>query len=344
MKIFEIDPLRDPRWNAFLDSRSDASVFHRTEWLQALKACYGYESIALSSSPPGIPLADGLVYCAIKSRLTGNRFVSVPFSDHCEPLVNDPEQVDWFIQYAADKIVERRWKYLEIRPIDRVPASLKTFAICNSYWLHRLDITCSEECLLKGFHNSVLRKIRRAERERLRYETGSSEALLRHFYRLLIRTRRRHRLPPQPLEWFRGLIASIGDNLKVRLAFKGDIPVASILTISDKKTVVYKYGCSDEHFANLGGTALLWWNTITEAKAHGIQELDLGRTDIDNQGLMTYKDHWGARRSTINYWRYPVATVAFRPESAIKYADRLISIVPDASLVLLGRLLYRHIG
>jgi len=108
--------------------------------------------------------------------------------------------------------------------------------------------------------------------------------------------------------------------------------------------MVYKYGRSDHRFNNLGGTALLFWRTILETRQMGMEELDMGRSDIDNTGLTTFKERWGATRSTVNYWRCPARAASFRPESAIRYAKKLISIAPDASLAMLGNLLYRHIG
>lgn len=345
MRTFEIDPLHDPRWRAFLEHHPDASVFHRADWLQALKTCYGYTPVAFTSSAPESPIANAILFCEVRSALTGNRFVSLPFSDHCEPLINQPEEFDFLITDLQEKVDKRRLKYFEIRPILRVPNSQKHIAASNSYYFHRLDLRPSEQVLLRSFHkDSVQRKIRRAERESLRYEAGSSEALLQQFYKLLIMTRRRQSLPPQPLKWFRSLVTCMGQNLKIRVAFKGEIPVSSILTISNKKTMVYKYGCSDVRFNNLGGTALLFWKAIQEAKADGFEELDMGRSDIDNQGLVTFKEHWGSTRSMLKYWRYPAWAAASKPESLAKYAKQIISIAPDASLVMLGNLLYRHIG
>jgi CelD/BcsL family acetyltransferase involved in cellulose biosynthesis len=345
MAVFEIDPLRDPRWRTFIEARPDSSVFHRVEWLQALKSCYGYRPVALSLTPPGYPLENGLVLCEVRSLLTGNRLVSLPFSDHCEPLVNRPQELDLLVAGLVEKVDQRRWKYFEIRPILRSPCAETTLGISHTYYLHRLDLAKSEELLFKSFHKDcVQRKVLRAERESLRYEEGSSQILLKQFYKMLIMTRRRQRLPPQPLKWFRSLIASLGQNLKIRVALKGDTPVASILTISHKKTLVYKYGCSDATFNNLGGTALLFWNAVREAKANGLEELDMGRSDVDNLGLVTFKEHWGAERSTVNYWRYPIQAAASKPQSLIRYANRLIAIAPDTSLAMLGNFLYRHIG
>ena len=123
-------------------------------------------------------------------------------------------------------------------------------------------------------------------------------------------TRRRQYLPPQPLAWFRGLIAAFGADLKIRVASKDGLAVASILTLSHKKTMVYKYGCSDVAFNKFGGTSLLFWKTIQEAKDCGFEELEMGRSDVDNLGLMAFKERWGASGRPISYWTYPQSDAA----------------------------------
>ncbi len=345
MRVFQIDPLQDPRWEIFIKSHPDASIFHRVEWFKALKSSYAYTPVALTLTAPGSPLENGVPFCEIQSRLTGNRLVSVPFSDHCEPLVGDSEEIRALLGGMVETTTEDRWKYAEIRPIDYAPDIKANFGMCNTYYLHRLDLRSSEQQLFKGFNkSSVQRKIRRAERESLRYKEGSSDELLQCFYKLMIMTRRRHGLPPQPLKWFRSLIAYFGEDLKVRVAFKGTIPVASMLTIAYKKTLVYKYGCSDMRYSNLGGNALLFWNAIRDAKAAGIEVFDMGRSDLEDKGLTTFKENWGAVGSTMKYWRYPAQSVKPGPENLIRHAQRLVSIAPDVSLVMLSNLLYRHIG
>jgi CelD/BcsL family acetyltransferase involved in cellulose biosynthesis len=346
MTIFEIDPLQDPRWKTFIERHPSASIFHRVEWLQALQSCYGYAPRALTFSPPESPLGSGFLFCEVRSLLTGNRFVSLPFSDHCEPLVSEPEQVPYVLASMADRVDNGRWKYFEIRPILNKPLnSEKLLGISNTYYIHRIDLYSSEEIIFKSLHkNCVQRKIRRAEREKLCYKAGSADTLLKHFYKLMIMTRRRQKVPPQPMKWFQSLIGSLGNDLQIRMAFKGDIPVASILTICDRKTMVYKYGCSDVRFNNLGAVAMLFWKAIQEAKAKGIAEFDMGRCDLDNLGLVTFKEHWGARRTVVSYLRYPAPAATWGAERAIKHFQKLISITPDTPLVMLGRLLYRHIG
>jgi len=237
------------------------------------------------------------------------------------------------------------WKYIEIRPISCAPGSRTGFGRLVTYSFHRLDLSLSSEKLFRDFHKDcVQRKIRRAERERLQYEEGVSEDLLQKFYRLLVMTRRRQYLPPQPLAWFRGLIAEFGNNLKIRVASKNGVAVASILTLTHKKSMIYKYGCSNTAFNNLGGTALLFWKTIQEAKDRGFEDLDMGRSDVDNRGLIAFKEHWGASATAISYWTYPKRPERYTTGWKKRLAEQVVSTAPELALETIGRLLYRHIG
>jgi hypothetical protein len=343
--VYEIDPLCDPRWAALVDNHPQASVFHTAQWLRALQVAYDYEPVAITTSSPATPLSNALVFCRIRSPLTGRRLVSLPFSDHCEPLVSHSDEFDELILHAKASLSPGKWKYLEVRPVSHYPGSRTGFGVSLTYQFHRLDLQRSATELFATFHKDcVQRKIRRAEREHLKYEEGSSEALLTKFYRLMVITRRRHFLPPQPLAWFRALIASFGSDLKIRIASKDEHPVAGILTLAHNRTMVYKYGCSDPAYNKFGGTAFLFWQAVQDAIAIGCAELDMGRSDIDNAGLIAFKEHWGARGTVLRYWTYPNQPQNPRSAWQKNLAKRVVSAAPDAVLQAVGTILYRHIG
>jgi hypothetical protein len=343
--VCEVDPLSDSRWEVLVSGHRQASVFHSTSWLRALQTAYGYEPIVITTCSRGAALTNGLVFCRVKSWLTGRRLVSLPFSDHCEPLASNSAEVDDLLFNMRQHVDTGKWKYIEIRPTSYQPAARTGLHKTLTYRIHSLDLRRSKAELFNNFHNScVRRKIRRAEREKLHYEEGTSEDLIGKFYELLVATRRRQCLPPQPLSWFRALIDAFGSNLKIRMASKNGLPIASILTLSHKKSMVYKYGCSDVRFHRFGGMALLFWNTIQEAKDKGIEELEMGRSDTDNPGLISFKEHWGAVGKSLSYWAYP-----YRPrftsgtwEKAI--LRQLVPVSPEPVLRTVGKLLYRHIG
>jgi CelD/BcsL family acetyltransferase involved in cellulose biosynthesis len=169
--------------------------------------------------------------------------------------------------------------------------------------------------------------------------------VLDKFYRLLVQTRRRLQLPPQPLTWFRNLIVCMGDKLKIHVASKDGQPVAGILTLSYKSTLVYKYGCSDQRFHNLGGTQLLFWKAIQDAKSNGLRELDMGRSDWSDLGLINFKNRWGAAQSTLTYWKYGGGVTHLARQSwSAQTARWLFGHMPARLLSATGELFYRHVG
>jgi len=344
--VYVVDPLTDSRWDDLLEWHPRASVFHSRGWLEALKRTYGYEPIVLTTSGQG-PIENGLALCRIRTWMS-RRLVSLPFSDHCDLLVDRPDDLFAVLGFLAGEIGERRWSSFELRPRDIAagPGILSGLAEGRRYYLHTLDLARPAEQIYDGFHHSsTQRAIGRAEREGLSYEAGTSERLLSSFYGLLRLTRRRHGLPPQPLAWFWNLAACLRDGLAIHVASKDGLPVAGILTLSFKKTMVYKYGGSDATHHRLGGMPLLFWRAIQEAQAKGIEELDLGRSDLDQPGLVAFKDHLGATRTTLTYCTCPERRTGSAHDGPIaRAARRVVAHLPDAALDLTGRLLYKHLG
>jgi CelD/BcsL family acetyltransferase involved in cellulose biosynthesis len=351
--VFVLDPLTDSRWDALVERHPGASVFHSRGWLEALKRTYGYEPIVLTTTAQG-PLENGLALCRVRT-LVSCRLVSLPFSDHCDPLVDRPEDLSQMIAFLRGEVENGRYRSFELRPSSASCVGRPSgpcvgraswLAESASYCLHTLDLSRPASEIFAGFHHSsTQRAIRRAEREGLTYQAGTSEPLLAAFYGLLRLTRRRHGLPPQPLAWFRNLVASVGERLTIHVASKDGRPIAGILMLSFKKTMVYKYGGSDAGRHSLGGMPFLFWRAIEEAKTQGIEELDLGRSDLDQAGLLAFKDHLGATRSTLTYYTWPERRAGAAHEGPMsRAARRLIAHLPDAALDLTGRLLYKYLG
>jgi hypothetical protein len=341
--VQRIDPLRDPRWAELVQHHPAASAYHSTAWLRALRDAYGYEPVTFATCETTGRLTSAIVLCGIRSWLTGKRLVSLPFSDHCDPLVADTRELEWLIGHVKS-LIGAPWDSVEIRPRSIEPSGRLGFRKNAIYYCHELSLEKTKERLFGDFHkDSVQRKVRRAERENLSYDEGNSEPFLRNFYRLLMMTRRKLNLPPQPPHWFRSLMAAFGKDLKIRVASKDGVPVASILTLSFRNTMTYKYGCSDPKRNNLGGMPFLLWRAIEDAKANGCLNFDMGRSDIGASGLIRFKEHFGAARSVINYWVYP-SPARFSGLWKNAVAQRACALAPNAVSMAIGNFLYPHIG
>jgi hypothetical protein len=347
MNAYRINPLEDPRWAELLSRHPDASIFHTPGWLKALRQTYGYEPVAYTTSPPQEDLKNGLVFCQVRSWITGRRLVSLPFSDHCEPLLDQMSDFP-VIMSALDKDPSRQeWKYIELRPVTQgLLEGLPSFGKSSTFTFHKIDLRRDAQLIYRSFHDScVRRKIKKAEKEELVYESGRSESLLGKFYHLMVITRRRHMLPPQPLVWFRSLVESLADRLTIHVLSKRGEPIAAIITLRYKESLMYKYGCSNAKFHNLGAMPLLFWKIIQAGKQEGATELDLGRSEREDKGLVTFKGNLGGVASELNYYRCaPVSNALSMSEASVSLARRTLASLPNPIFVGVGRLFYRHIG
>jgi GNAT acetyltransferase-like protein len=353
MKVYQVDPTTDARWAELVERHTRASVFHTVSWLKALQLTYGYAPIAFTTSPPTSDLKNGLVFCRIDSWLTGRRLVSLPFSDHCEPLCDSVEDASFLIRNLQATLVEQKWKYLEVRPIDATfgqtvgeTAGDTDFLAAGRYFLHRLNLCPDLNGVFRSLDkDSVQRRIQHAERVGLVEKCGRSDELLRDFYALFVITRRRHHLPPIPYAWFNNLIQCQDKALEIRLAYKDNTPIAAILTLRFRNVVYYKYGCSDARFNKFGATPWLLWRAIESGKSNGANQFDMGRTQEDNAGLLTFKNHWVPQPERLVYRKFPESSIVGSIDRwKLQMAKRIFSHMPERLLTITGRLIYRHIG
>jgi hypothetical protein len=256
MSVYQIDPLQDARWSELVRVHPQASVFHRLSWLKALHRTYGYQPLAFTTSPPRAELKDAIVFCCVDSWFTGKRLVSIPFADHCSPLVNGAENLYELLDCISTTYGDGvRGRYVEIRPLTEGNVRLRentSFREQGKFRIHSLDLKPDLKVILKSFHkDSVQRRISHAERAGLLYEAGSSPDLLHKFYHLFVLTSQRHGVPPKSIHWYQDLMAAFKEGGKIRVASKSGLPIAAMLTLSHNGTVTYKYGGSDKRYHNL---------------------------------------------------------------------------------------------
>lgn len=337
-----LNPLTDSRWADLTRTNAAASVFHTSGWLQALRQTYGYEPVSYTTSAREAPLTNSILLCRVNSWLTGERLVSVPFADHCDPLLDAPENARSLFE-ALRAEARGRCKYVELRPTAALQPE-SGFREAATYRSHAIDLRPTlDEIRARTHPSTIQRNIGKAQREALTCKEGRSNDLLDAFYDLLVLTRKRHGVPPAPKLWFENLVRCLGDAVKVRVAYVNGRPIGSIMTLEHRSTLIYKYGCSDARFHNLGTMPFLFWRAIEDAKHQGLETFDLGRSDLDNAGLSTFKERLGGTPSTLTYYRYPARGAVTRRTSTGP-ASRVLSRLPRTVLIALGRALYRHIG
>src|SRR5690606_15703105 len=174
------DALESPVWEALVGSRH-SDVFHSPDWLGVLHDTYGFRPVGRALLVGGEPRA-GLVGCRIDD-LRGAREVSLPFSDYCDPLVDD--EVQWGL--LADDVPADA--PLRVRCLhNRVPLEDPRFEPASRAVWHGVDLTRPLDEVWASLRSRT--DIRQAERNGVPVRAAGEAAEVRLFFDVHLATRR----------------------------------------------------------------------------------------------------------------------------------------------------------
>lgn len=338
----EIQPITDPSWLDFISTQENANIFHHPAWSGLLAECYGYRPFVLVSLDEGGRVNGGIPLMDVKSRLTGHRWISLPFSDYCTPLCSTPSVLESLIGYLCDQYERKVIPRIEIR--SSVSSGPPVYHD-NRFVLHTLRLVRDPDAVFKTFDRTRVQKaVRQAAKRGVEIHRGTGKSDIFTFYKMLVDTRRRLGAPVQPrrffdLLWDRILERDLGFLL---LAYKENEPVGGTVYAHHKNTLTAKYGASAPDHWNLRTNNLLQWSAIKWGCEHGYSCFDFGRTEISNQNLRDYKGGWGTVEEPLVY-----STIADRaPTHSSGRLDQIVKFVirnsPPAVCRLVGEVLYKH--
>ena len=339
-----VDPISDPSWDRLVLSHPDSNIFHRAAWARVLSKTYGHRPVYLQFYRERQLIA--LVpFMEVTSQLVGSRGVSVPFSDFCEPLVFRGLGRQALIAKMFEIGCERSWRYFQMRGGKK---TLPESAISGErYYGHKLDLTVGLDQLFGQFRDPVRRAVRKAEKGGLIVEVSNARKALLDFYRLHVRTRRRHGLPPQPLPFFLHIEEEImRDNLGfVVLVKKRTTPVAAAVFFHSGKTALFKFGASDERNHDLRANNLVMWEGIKQLFERRLQTLHFGRTSIGQDGLRRFKLSWGTQEEPIEYFKFALRTQMWEADHPNRWGlhTELFRRLPLMVNRMAGGLIYSHL-
>jgi CelD/BcsL family acetyltransferase involved in cellulose biosynthesis len=292
--------LTDPRWEEFVVRHPKATAFHHPDWAQLVARCYGFRAFALVTNGESGGIRAGMPVVEVRHLHSGPKWVSLPFTDYCPPLISAPQDEEQLVSALRRASGAAGVRRVEVR------APLAGASIAGRTALrHMLALDSDPAGVYAGFHRSqVQRNIRRAEREGLIVRVGvKAPDLTDTFYWLHLRTRRRQGVPVQPRRFFRLLWESaistgLGSVLIVEASAQ---PIAAAVFLAWNGTVIYKFGASDADAWSLRPNHLLFWHAIRTACEQGHRWFDFGRTDIGQDGLRNFKRSWGALEEPLAY-------------------------------------------
>ena len=345
MSVVTIDPTTDPRWHQLTTAvRSD--VFHSPGWLAALRDSYELEPRArVLIDEAGDPVA-GLVFAEVDDMMDP-RTISLPFSDFCDPLVSTTEQWE---ALTGDLIVpggrfHTRCVHSEIPTTDS-----RLTQVNRARW-HAVDLTRPSDDIWAEIHPSARRSIRKARKEGVEVKVGEGVDDVRAFFELHLRVRKyKYGLLAQPWSFFEHLwenMLSQGAGA-LMLAVHDGRPLGGVLFLEWGDTLYYKFNASDADHLSVRPNDLVIWNGIEHGQERGLNWLDFGLSDWDQEGLVRYKRKYATVEKTIHFLQQMPAGGPSEREAATRallprITDLMTSAdVPDSVTEQAGGILYRY--
>ncbi len=340
--------ISDPRWDRFVASHPDRSIFHHPGWSQALMEEYGRKPFALACEDDDgtilgiLPLLEvGGVPFKLGAHVIGRRLSSLPRTPVVGPLSATPEVTKALVRAAIAKAREAGMT-LELKTQSGALESAED-GLAGVVWKQSLLIP-----LLQGGAELRVGNARKAHRVKwavnkalklgVKVRWAETEEELHVWYRLYLDTMRWHTAPPRPYRFFESLWRRLHPSglMRLLLAYREqdgatDVLSGCIYLASGRSFYCWQNGRRREQLRFHPNDAI-HWEGITTARTEGFEFYDFGQVEEDQQGLIEFKSKWGAeqRRS----WRYYYPA----PKSPRPPAPK-----PDAYAHRIVKHLWRHV-
>jgi CelD/BcsL family acetyltransferase involved in cellulose biosynthesis len=329
-----------PEWLDFIQSKQEATLFHHPAWINLLTNCYRFKAFSVILRDEQGKMTAGIPFIEIPG-IFEKKWVSLPFSDHCAPLYQDPKALhelnSTLISLYANHKIPRlvlRWNYLQ-DPRVRVD---------SNYVLSQVKLSQNVEDVASRIKHKYFRKVKAAQERGVSTKMGIGLDQLSEFYELHLRSRHKHGVPVQPWIFFESLhdqLLEKGFGFLIN-AYKNKACIAAAVFLYWNKTIIYKYSAVNEEGRHALATDLILWDAICWACENGLEVLDMGRTDLSDSGLLEFKKRWGAEMTSLPYTYVPHKETWNKGIPIDSFLKSLIRRSPIWVCHLSGELFYRY--
>jgi CelD/BcsL family acetyltransferase involved in cellulose biosynthesis len=342
MRIETINPIAEPAWERFVSCQSEATAFYTTAWARVLNDTYGFQPRYLVSRDYDGRITGGVPLFQVDD----GRLVSIPFSDVCPPLLPDASAGRALLTEAK---LQAGAAAIELRGQNGLNLEAQGFQKGASFYYHLLPLGENLSTLEESFHPTVRKRIRQARKAGVTVRRAFTISDMEAFYGLMVRTRKRLGVLPQPWSFFQNIHRHCltRGTAHLLLAEREGKIVAGGLFLSHNRTLIFKFSASDPRHSEGYPNHLVYLAAMELGIELGCRWLDMGRCELDNDGLRYFKHSWGAQELNLSYYYYPevragaaVAAGSWRRQALAWF----VRLVPLWVLRQAGATLYRRLA
>lgn len=206
LRVREIDPQADPRWEAFVAGHPDGLIYHHPAWLKVIEEAYGYRPASLACEDSHGELRGVLPLFYSHRVLTGRRYSCLPRTPVAGPLAEGDRALAALWQAAVERSRAPPGACLQIKvlanPLDGLVEEVAGIPWSQTY---RLELPEPPELPRFGNsrnHSRIKWAINKAGKQGVEVRPAETGEDLRAWYALYLETLRRLAVPPRPYRFF----------------------------------------------------------------------------------------------------------------------------------------------
>lgn len=298
-----------PEWLDFIQSMPGANLFHHPSWIDLMQSHYHFKSFILvvknsqDQIAAGVPLMEVPGFRQLK-------LISLPFTDHCSPLYSQESHLISLVKGIDALYQQNDYHQVELRC--EYPAGLTPEAH-SAYVLSTVSLDADPAKVSARIKPKHFRRVKVSQERGVTAKLGIELTQLKDFYQLHWQNRRKHGLPVQPWKYFLTLYEHVLLPGYGFIITAYHLPSASHqpacigagLFLVWNRTLIEKYSAVNQDGRSFYAMDRILWDAVCWGCEHGVDILDMGRTDLADEGLRTFKLRWGAQETALSYSYLP---------------------------------------
>ncbi len=300
-----VSPPDPAAWDTLVADSDTATVFHTSAWARLWIAEWPgarWEAVVLPDET-GYAGALGLV---IHDGPLGRRVLAMPYGTYGGPIVRrghpDPAGVRRLLLDGYAQLVRHAWVMLseltwyEGRR-DELPADL----VATDGFTQVRPLAPDFAAILESLPHSIRSRVRQAEEQGVTVRPVTDARGVRAYHALAVRTVRRLGGLPKPHSLYQRIFRSLVPEGLARydlVEHRGQ-PIGGSLHFTYRGTAINWLTVSDDRKLDLRPNHIAIARVMADLCAAGYREYNLGASPPDAEGLIKFKESWGAARRPV---------------------------------------------
>ena len=284
--------------DGFVRQHSDSTPFHLTGWLKGVETGTGQQAHCLIAESKVNGIQGILPLHKVRSPLFGRALVSSGFAVGGGILAIN--------QGVAERLAEEAWKLAEAENYPTL--ELRGGPLLHAPWIVKSDAHASFARPLTNDDEAELLAIPRKQRAEVRkgldkdfvIAVGNARRDLEWHYRVYSESVRNLGTPVFPKALMAGVLGAFGDDADILTVLHDGTPVASVLSLYHKGTVMPYWGGGVFAARALRANDVMYYALMNHARRRGCVAFDFGRSKIGS-GAFSFKKNWGFEPQPLSY-------------------------------------------